>query len=51
LIDRRWHLSILDVQYVRVATCDSSHYFVVAKVKERLAVSKEAVRKIDMERF
>jgi hypothetical protein len=40
LIDRRWHSSILDVQSFRGADCDTDHYLVVAKVRERLAVSK-----------
>jgi hypothetical protein len=34
-----------------VADCDIDHYLVVAKVRERLAVSKRAAQKIDMERF
>jgi hypothetical protein len=40
LIDRRWHSSILDVQLFWAADCDTDHYLVVAKVRERLAVSK-----------
>ena len=50
LIDRRWHSSILDVRSFRGADCDTNHYLVVAKVKERLAVSKAAL-KFDGERF
>jgi hypothetical protein len=42
LIDRRWHSSILDVRSFRGADCDTDHYLVVAKVRERLAVSKRA---------
>jgi hypothetical protein len=45
LVDRRQHSSILDTD------CDTDQYFVVAKVMERLAVSKLAAQKIDMERF
>jgi hypothetical protein len=30
------------------ADCDSDHYLVVAKVRERLAVSKQMVKKLDM---
>jgi hypothetical protein len=37
LIDRRWHSSILDVQSLRAANCDTVHYLVVAKVRERPA--------------
>jgi hypothetical protein len=51
LIDRRWHSSILDVRSFRGADCDIDHYLVVAKVRERLAVSKRAAQKIDTERF
>jgi endonuclease/exonuclease/phosphatase family metal-dependent hydrolase len=40
LIDRRRHSSILDVRSFREADCDTDHYLVVAKVTERLAVSK-----------
>jgi hypothetical protein len=51
LIDRRRHSSILDVRYFRGADCDSDHYLVVAKVRERMAVSKRMVKKMDVERF
>ena len=40
LIDRRRQSSILDVRSFRGANCDTDHYLVVAKVRERLAVSK-----------
>jgi hypothetical protein len=51
LIDRRRHSSILDVRSFREADCDSDHYLVVAKVRERLPVSKRMVKKMDVERF
>jgi hypothetical protein len=51
LIDRRWHWSILDERSFRRADCDTDHYLVVAKVRERLAVSKQAAEKFDVERF
>jgi hypothetical protein len=38
--DRRWHSSILDVRLFRAADCDTDHYLVMAKVRERLAMSK-----------
>jgi hypothetical protein len=40
LIDRRWHSSILDIQSFRAVACDTDHHLVVAKVRDRLAVSK-----------
>jgi hypothetical protein len=51
LIDRRRHSSILDVRSFRGADCDIDHYLVVAKVTERLAVSKRMVKKMDVEIF
>jgi hypothetical protein len=51
LIDRRRHSSILDVPSSRAADCDTDYYLVVAKVKERLAVSKQTTHKVYMERF
>jgi len=51
LIDRRWHLSVLDVQSFRVADCDTDDYLVIAKVRERPAVSKQATQSVDVERF
>jgi len=51
LIDRRWQSSILDVRSCRGADCDTDRYLVVAKVRERLAVSKQAAQKFDGERF
>jgi hypothetical protein len=40
LIEGRLHFSILNVRSLRGADCDTHHYLVVAKVRERLAVSK-----------
>ena len=37
LIDRRRHSSILDVRSFRGADCDTDHYLVVPKLRERLA--------------
>jgi hypothetical protein len=51
LINRRRHSSILDVRAFRVADCDTDHYLVVAKVRERLAVSKQTAHRVHMERF
>jgi len=51
LIVRRWHLSILDVRNFRGADCGTDHYLVVAKVRERLALIKQAGQKFYGERF
>jgi hypothetical protein len=42
LTDRRWHSSILDVRFFRRPDYGTVHYLLVAKVKERLAVSKQS---------
>ena len=42
LIDRRRHSSIIDVRSFRVADCDTDHYLVFAKMRERLTVSQQA---------
>jgi hypothetical protein len=49
--DRRRHSSILDVRSFREADCDTDHYLVVAKVRERLAMSKQTTQRVHMERF
>jgi len=51
LIDRRWHSNILDVPSSRGADCDTDHYLVVFKFRERLAISKQAAWKFDGEKF
>jgi hypothetical protein len=51
LTDRRQHSSIFDVQSFRRADCDNDHYLIVAVVRERLAVSKHAAHKMDMQRL
>jgi hypothetical protein len=40
LVDRRRHSNVLDVRSFRAADCDSDHCLVVAKVRERLAVTE-----------
>jgi hypothetical protein len=40
LTDTKWHSSVLDVRSFRAAAYDTDYYLVVAKVRERLAVSK-----------
>jgi endonuclease/exonuclease/phosphatase family metal-dependent hydrolase len=51
LIDRRRKSNILDVPSLTGAECDTDHYLVVAKLRERLAVSKQTAQKSDGERF
>jgi hypothetical protein len=46
LIDRRRHSSILEVRSFRGVDCDTDHHLVVAKVRERLAVSKLATQNL-----
>jgi hypothetical protein len=47
----RQHSIVLDISSVRGADCDTDHYLVVTNVRERLAVSKRATQKSDMERL
>ena len=50
LIDR-WHSSILDIRSLTGADCDTVHYLVVEKVRERLAVNKQVTQTFHVERF
>ena len=50
-IGRRWHSSTRDLRSFRGADCDIDHCVVVTEVRERLAVSKQAAQKFDVERF
>jgi endonuclease/exonuclease/phosphatase family metal-dependent hydrolase len=40
LVDRRRNSNLLDVRSCRAADCDSDHYLVVAKVREKLAMNR-----------
>jgi hypothetical protein len=52
LIDKRRHSNILDVRSFRGADCDTNHCLVVAKLRERISVSKQTITaNFDLERF
>jgi hypothetical protein len=51
LVDRRQQSSILDVRSFRGADCDTDHYLVAAKLRERLLVIKRVAQNFDMLRF
>jgi hypothetical protein len=51
LIDRRSHSILLDVRSFRAAECDTGHYLVVAKIRERLGVNKKGLHMSHMGKF
>jgi hypothetical protein len=51
LIDRRWNSGVFDVRSFREADCHTDHHLVVAKFRERFAVSKRAKQKFYIERY
>ena len=51
LTDRRQHSAILDVRSFIGADYDTDHCLVVAKVRERLTVSKQATKKVHVDRL
>jgi hypothetical protein len=52
LIDKRRHSNIiLDFRSFRGSDCDADHYLVVAKLRERISVSKEARKIFHLETF
>jgi hypothetical protein len=44
MLHRKWHSSILDVQSFRGTDCDTDHYLVVARGREKSAGSKKQHR-------
>jgi exonuclease III len=51
LIDKRRHSNLLDNRSFRGADCDTDHCPVVAKLRERISLSKRARQNFDLERF
>jgi hypothetical protein len=51
LIEKRRHSNILDVRSFRGADCQTDHYLAMAKLMERISVSKRARQKFGLERF
>jgi len=51
LIDKGRHSNILDVRSFRGASSDTNYYLIVAKLRERISISKRARQKFDLERF
>jgi hypothetical protein len=51
-VSDRWsHSNVLDALTFRAADCETDHYLVVAKVRERVAVNKQRLHKFHVERF
>jgi hypothetical protein len=52
ILVHKWrHSCVLDIRYFRASDCHTDHYLVVAKVRERLIVSKQTTHRVHMERF
>ena len=51
LIDKRRQSSIIDIRSFRGADCDTDHYLVIAKSRERLSVAKRVDQIVDVDRY
>jgi len=51
LIGRRWHSSVMNVRIFRGPDCDTDYYLVIGKVRERIALDKQAAQMFDRQRF
>jgi hypothetical protein len=51
LVGRRRHSNVLDVRTYRAADCNTDHYLVVTKVRERVAVNIQRSHRFHTERF
>jgi hypothetical protein len=51
LTEKRQYSSVLGIRSYRGADCDTDHYLLVAKFKERLGVYKQTMHKFHMKRF
>ena len=49
LIDKRRQSSIIDIRSFRGADCDTDHYLVIAKLRERLSVAKRVDQIVDID--
>ncbi|KAJ4451851.1 hypothetical protein ANN_03329 [Periplaneta americana] len=51
LIDKRRHISIVDIRTFRGADCNSDHYLVIGELRERLLVAKQVEQQVNIRRF
>jgi hypothetical protein len=51
LLNKRRHSNILDVRSFRGADCDTDHYLVVTKLRERISVRKRTRQNFHLEKF